>query len=69
MGKQRDYQSGLYNELEKLNKKLDSLLKENKNLSIIIYNSNLEIKSLNDQLDKANELTKKLTEENEKLKN
>ena len=28
MGRQRDYQSGLYDELEKLNEKLDNLLKE-----------------------------------------
>ena len=69
MGRQRNYQSGLYDELEKLNKKLDDLLKENKNQSLIIYNLNLEIKSLSEQLNKANELNKKLVEENEKLKN
>ena len=69
MGRQRDYQSGLYDELEKLNKKIDNLLKENKNQTLIIYNLNLEIKSLNEQLNKANELNKKLVEENERLKN
>lgn len=69
MGRQRNYQAGLYDEFEKLNKKLDNLLKENKEQSLIIYNLNLEIKNLNSQLNKANELIKKLTEENEKLKN
>ncbi len=69
MGRQRDYQPALYDEFEKLNKKLDNLLKENKNQSLIIYNLNLEIKSLNEQLNKANELNKKLVEENERLKN
>ena len=69
MERKRDYQSGLYNEFEKLNEKLDKLLKENKNQSLTIYNLNLEIKNLNSQLNKANELNKKLTEEIERLKN
>ena len=69
MGRQREYQIGLYNEFEKLNEKLDNLIKENKEQSLIIYELKLEIKSLNNQLNKANELIKKLTEENEKLKN
>lgn len=29
MGRTRDYQAGLFNEFEKLNEKLDKLLKEN----------------------------------------
>lgn len=44
MVRQRDYQLGLYNEFEKLNKKLDSLLKENKEQSLIIYELKPEIK-------------------------
>lgn len=32
MGRQRDYQLGLYSEFEKMSKKLDTLLKENKEL-------------------------------------
>ena len=39
MVRQRDYQLGLYNEFEKLNKKLDSLLKENK---VIITEKSIE---------------------------
>ena len=40
MVRQRDYQLGLYNEFEKLNKKLDSLLKENKEQSLLYMNLN-----------------------------
>lgn len=69
MGRQRDYQSGLFNEFEKLNKKLDKLLKENKEQSLTIYNLNLTINNLNKQLSEVKELNKKLIEENEKLKN
>lgn len=36
MGRQRDYQLGLYSKFEKLNKKLDTLLKENKEQSLTI---------------------------------
>ena len=57
MGRQRDYQLGLYNEFEKLNKKLDALLKENKEQSLTIYELKLEI-------TKYTELIKKLIEEN-----
>ena len=69
MGRQRDYQSGLYNEFEKLNKKLDNLLKENKNQSLTIYELRLEIKKYDEESKKDKELIKKLTEENERLKN
>ena len=47
MAKHRDYQAGLFEEFEKLNSKLDKLLKENKEQSLTIYNLNLEIKKLN----------------------
>lgn len=46
MVRQRDYQLGLYNEFEKLNKKLDSFLKENKEQSLIIYELKSEIKKM-----------------------
>ena len=69
MGRKRDYQAGLFNEFEKLNQKLDKLIKENKEQSLTIYNLNLIIKDLTKQLNQANELNQKLIEENEKLKN
>ena len=69
MVRQRDYQLGLYNEFEKLNKKLDSLLKENKEQSLIIYELKPEIKKNEEESKKDKELIKKLIEENEKLKN
>ena len=69
MGRPRNYESGLYNEFEKLNEKLDKLIKENKSQSLTIYSLNLQIENLTKELQKANELIEKLTEENEKLKN
>ena len=69
MGRQRNYQAGLYDEFEKLNKKLDNLLKENKEQSLTIYNFNLTIKDLNKEIQDLKEINKKLIEENEKLKN
>lgn len=69
MPKEGNYQLGLYNEFERLNKKLDKLLKENKEQSLVIYSLNLEIKKLNKQLDKDKEIIKKLTDEIDKLKN
>lgn len=69
MGRIRNYETGLYNEFEKLNEKLDKLIKENKNQSLTIYNLNLQIENLTKELQIANELNEKLTEENERLKN
>lgn len=69
MGRQRDYQLGLYSEFEKLNKKLDTLLKENKEQSLTIYELKLEIKKHEEEIAKYKELIKKLIEENERLKN
>ena len=69
MGRTRNYESGLYNEFEKLNAKLDKLIKENKNQSLTIYSLNLQIENLTKELQQANELVEKLTEENERLKN
>lgn len=65
----KGFTTDFYNQFEQLNKKLDDLLKENKNQSLIIYNLNLEIKKLNKQLEEANELNKKLQNEIDRLKN
>ena len=69
MGRTRDYQAGLFNEFEKLNEKLDKLLKENKSQSLTIYNLNLQIGKLNKIIQEKEEKNKKLLEENERLKN
>ena len=69
MGRSRDYQAGLFDEFEKLNKKLDKLIKENKSQSLTIYNLNLEIESLNKLIKEKDEKIDKLIEENERLKN
>ncbi len=69
MGRISNYESGLYNELEKLNEKMDKLLQENKHQSLKIYDLNLTIKEYEKQHQKDQETIKKLLEENEKLKN
>lgn len=69
MGRHSNYQNGLYNELEKLNEKLDKLLEENKSQSLIIYNQNLTIERLTTELEKANDLNQKLQNEIDRLKN
>lgn len=69
MGRKSNYESGIYNEFEKLNKKLDKLIIENKEQSLTIYANNLQIEKLTKELQIANELNEKLTEENERLKN
>jgi len=53
------YELGLFNEFEKLNQKLDKLMKQNKEQSLIIYNLNEEIKKLNkiiEEKDKKNRI-------------
>ena len=69
MGRNSNYQANLFNEFEKLNAKLDKLLKENKSQSLTIYNLNLEIKELNKQIKEKDELIEKLIKENDRLKN
>lgn len=69
MGRKADYQSGLFNELVELNKKMDKLLNENKIQSLTIYTLKLEIDELNKQHQKDQEKIELLIEENEKLKN
>lgn len=54
MGRQRGYQSGLFNEFEKLNKKLDKFIKENKEQSLTIYNLNLTINEIKNQINHKN---------------
>lgn len=68
MVRQRDYQLGLYNEFEKLNKKLDSLLKENKEQSLIIYELKPEIKKNEEESKKDKELIKKINRRKRKTK-
>lgn len=69
MARQSNYQLDFYNQFEKLNKKLDRLLIENKNQSITIYNLNIEIEKLNKQLTEANKLIEKQRNEIDRLKN
>ncbi len=69
MGRVRDYQAGLFDEFEKLNKKLDKLIKENKEQSLTIYNLNLTIKALNKTIEEKDKKIELLIEENERLKN
>ncbi len=69
MGRQRNYQAGLFEEFEKLNSKLDKLLKENKEQSLTIYNLNLEIEKLNKTVQEKDKKIELLLEEIERLKN
>jgi predicted nuclease with TOPRIM domain len=62
MGRIPNYESGLYRQFEELNKKLDCLLKKNKEL-------NNTIKELNKQLENANATIEKLQNEIDRLKN
>ena len=69
MGRPRNYESGLYNEFEKLNQKLDKANNTISTMSLTIYNLQLEIKKYQEELKRINELNAKLIEENERLKN
>ena len=70
MGRHSNYQSGkFFDEIEKLNKKLDRVITTNSELNITVYNLRLEIKSLNKQLEEANETIRKLQKDNDRLKN
>lgn len=70
MSRTSNYQSGnFFDEVDKLNKKLDKLITTNSELNLTVYNLKLEIKSLTKQLEEANERNEKLIKENEKLKN
>lgn len=69
MGIKSNYSLGIFNELEKLNIKLDKLMKENKDLSLTINNLNLEIEKLNKAIKEKDELNQKLQNEIDRLKN
>lgn len=69
MGRPRDYQAGLFDEFEKLNKKLDKLIKENKEQSLTIYNLNLTIKELNKTIQEKDKKIESLLNEIDRLKN
>ena len=69
MGRTRSYESGLYNQLEKLNAKIDNLINENRNQSLIIYDLKLELEKANKLLEEKDAKIALLIEENEKLKN
>ncbi len=69
MGRTTNYQANLFNEFEKLNKKLDFLLKENKTQSLTIYNLNLEIEKLNKTIQEKEKKIELLLNEIDRLKN
>ena len=69
MGRTSNYQANLFDEFEKLNKKLDSLLKENKSQSLTIYNLNLEIEKLNKTIQEKEKKIELLLNEIDRLKN
>ncbi len=69
MGRTRNYELGMYNEFEKLNKKLDKANSTILNMSLTINELNFTIKNLQKALIKSEEKNQKLIEENEKLKN
>ena len=65
----RNYELGLFKELEELNKKMDKLLQENKHQSLEIYELKEELKKYKKLNEEAQKKIEKLLEENEKLKN
>lgn len=65
----RGYINDFYKQFEELNKKLDELIKENKTLTLTIYNQKLTIDKLTDELSKANKKNEELLLEIERLKN
>ena len=69
MGRKSNYESGIYDELEKLNQKLDKANNTISTMSLTIYNLQIEIKKYQEELRRINELNEKLIEENERLKN
>ena len=69
MGRKSNYESGIYDELEKLNQKLDKANNTISTMSLTIYNLQIEIKKYQEESKKDKELIEKLIEENERLKN
>lgn len=69
MGRSRNYQAGLYDEFEKLNKKLDKANSTIFNMSLTINELNETIKALKKQNEEQAKKIEILIKENEKLKN
>ena len=69
MGRQRNYELGLYNEFEKLNKKLDKANNTISKLSLTIAVQAEELKELNKKIDEKDKKIASLTLEIERLKN
>ena len=69
MGRKSNYESGIYDEFEKLNQKLDKANNTISTMSLTIYNLQIEIKKYQEESKKDKELIEKLIEENERLKN
>lgn len=69
MGARSNYQNSLFKEFEKLNEKMDLLLKENKEQSLTIYNLNLEIEKLNKTIQGKDKQIAKQQNEIDRLKN
>lgn len=65
----RNYETGLYRELEKLNEKLDKANSINLNMSLTINELNSTIKNLQKSLEKSEKKNQKLLLEIERLKN
>ncbi|MBQ9318253.1 MAG: hypothetical protein IJR82_01290 [Bacilli bacterium] len=47
MGRISNYESAIYKQFEELNKKLDSLLKENKEMKVMLFIKLIETKDIN----------------------
>ncbi len=65
----RNYELGLFKELEELNKKMDKLFQENKHQLLEIHELKEELKKYQKLYEEAQKKIEKLLEENEKLKN
>lgn len=64
-----NYINDFYRQFEELNKKLDKLIKENKEQSLTIYSLNLETKALKKIIEEKDKKIELLLEEIERLKN
>ena len=69
MSRTRNYESGLYNEFEKLNKKLDKANNTISHMALTISTQADEIKNLTKELEKSNAKNEELLLEIERLKN
>lgn len=69
MAGMRNYEIGLYKEFEKLNKKLDKMISENRKQSLEIYDLKQNNKKLVKELEKSRNQVQELLLEIERLKN